>query len=232
MKSGMLTAMLCFLFACNGQRNHKTTSEIPNSALQLIEVITADSNAIHGKMQLFERADSISAWKLINSFAVVIGKNGLAADRIQNPIAQKIKHEGDGCSPAGIFSLSKIFSYNNLTDLQFPFKQVDENDLCVDDVTSLYYNLLIDDDTIALKDYTSFESMQRNDLQYEYGVWVNYNTSPQIAGAGSCIFLHIWKDENHGTSGCTAMEKENMLTLIHWMDEKKCPLLYQHVKQN
>lgn len=72
-----------------------------------------------------------------------------------------------------------------------PFEQVDVNDLCVDDINSQYYNLLIDDDTIINKDYTSFERMERKDMQYEYGVWVNYNTAPQVPGMGSCIFLHI-----------------------------------------
>ena len=64
--------------------------------------------------------------------------------------------------------------------------------------------------------------------QYEYGVWVNYNTNPQIPGNGSCIFLHIYKTPTTPTSGCTAMSKENMLKLIHWLNASKNPMLIQY----
>ena len=203
----------------------------PRESLQKIVVTTQTVTDTHGKMSLLERKDSSESWELVMSFEVVIGKKGFAFDSLQfnNLEYGHYKHEGDGCSPVGMFALGKIFSYHAIPDLKMPFEQVDINDLCVDDINSRYYNLLIDDDTIVQKDYKSFERMQREDLQYEYGVWVNYNTAPQISGSGSCIFLHIWKDKTHPTSGCTAMSKENMLKLIYWLDENKHPVLMQYV---
>ena len=62
--------------------------------------------------------------------------------------------------------------------------------------------------------------------QYELGVFVAHN-SERMKGAGSCIFLHIWKDANSGTAGCTAMEKTNMEKIFGWIDNKKNPVLIQ-----
>jgi L,D-peptidoglycan transpeptidase YkuD (ErfK/YbiS/YcfS/YnhG family) len=109
-----------------------------------------------------------------------------------------------------------------------PFVQVDTNFYCVDDSNSFYYNTLIVSDT-AQRNFNSFEYMKRPDALYEYGVWVLYNSQPVRAGDGSCIFLHIWRNENSGTAGCTAMARENIIKLIHWLDEKKKPVLVQVV---
>lgn len=206
--------------------------EAPDKSLQKIVVTTSNVNSSHGMMRLYERKDTAISWgNPVMSFEVVIGKNGFAFDSTQFEKLEfgHYKHEGDGCSPVGIFTLGKIFGYHDTSGLKMPYEQVDVNDLCVDDVNSKYYNLLIDDDTINPRDYKSYERMEREDLQYEYGVWVNYNTAPQLPGMGSCIFLHIWKNPSHPTSGCTAMSKENMLKLIYWLDEKKNPVLMQYV---
>jgi L,D-peptidoglycan transpeptidase YkuD (ErfK/YbiS/YcfS/YnhG family) len=112
--------------------------------------------------------------------------------------------------------------------LKMPFVQVDTNFYCVDDAASSYYNTLIKQDT-AKHNFNSFEYMKRNDDLYEYGVWILYNSDPVTAGNGSCIFLHIWRNENSGTAGCTAMAKENMLKLIHWLNKKRNPVLLQIV---
>lgn len=181
-------------------------------------------------MFLYERKKSNTAWKLADSFAIVVGRNGLAKDHRSSISFNNLptKKEGDGKSPAGIFPLGIVFSYHDLKGIKMPFKQVDTLCHCVDDTASSYYNTLIVADT-AKHPYNSFEYMKRNDDFYEYGVWVLYNSHPVVAGSGSCIFIHIWKDEHNGTTGCTAMTKENILKLIHWLNEKKHPVLLQVV---
>lgn len=181
-------------------------------------------------MYLWERADSKSPWHCVDTIQVSVGRNGLAP---ADTTISGHKREGDGCSPEGVFPLTRVFSYYAMSDLNMPFEQVDTNDLCVDDTTSVYYNTLIDRDTAQQHDYNSFEIMQRKDAQYTYGVWVDYNT-PAVAGNGSCIFLHIWSSPYHPTSGCTAMAESDMLKLIHWLDAEKFPVLYQHhlISQN
>ncbi len=231
-----LVYFFCIMIVCSCGTNRDLLSppvRIPG--LQKLEVVTPAFDATKGTMYIYERKDTLSDWINIKTIEVNVGRNGLAWDEnyvFKYASSEKIKHEGDGCSPAGVFTLGKIFSYYALNDLKMPFEQVDENDLCVDDTTSVYYNTLIDTDTVKQKDYKSFETMQRKDDQYAYGVWVNYNTGPVSPGNGSCIFLHIWKDPDTPTSGCTSMRKEDMLFLIDWLDAARQPVLIQYAKVN
>ncbi|HRG28515.1 MAG TPA: L,D-transpeptidase family protein [Chitinophagales bacterium] len=218
--------------ACNKPKNKPAAAvSYPVNGLQLIVVQTHDWSTTSGTMQLLERADTASDWRVVDTFDVMVGRNGMARDKNsswQQTTNDPIKQEGDGCAPSGIFSLGPVFSNHALDNLNMPFKQVNKSDLCVDDINSKYYNTLIDVDTILEKDFNSFEYMRRDDHQYEYGVWVHYNTNPQVPGNGSCIFLHIYKTPNTPTSGCTAMSKENMLKLIHWLNASKNPMLIQY----
>ncbi|MFN0274949.1 MAG: L,D-transpeptidase [Chitinophagales bacterium] len=197
---------------------------------QVIFITTPSWASTAGTASLYERKSTTRKWKCVASFAVTVGRNGLAWDnetKLPKYFTPKIKHEGDGNSPAGIFSLGPVFSYHTMENINMPFEQVDSNDLCVDDRHSIYYNQLVDADTLLKKDFSSFEFMKRKDQLYEFGVWVNYNSNPAKAGNGSCIFLHVWQNESSPTSGCTAMSRENMTSIIYWLDEKKNPVLVQ-----
>lgn len=230
-----LVIFLCFSLAASNTftQNINGFSSYLVHNKQVLFVTTPTATAIQGTMYLCERKNTRKAWKIKDSFAVVVGKAGLAKDANAKLAATDNlpqKKEGDGKSPAGVFPLGDVFSYHNINHLHMPFKQVDTLCHCVDDPSSVYYNTLIVADT-AKQSYNSFEYMKRKDDFYEYGVWVLYNSNPAKAGNGSCIFIHIWKDENSGTSGCTAMSKEYIIELIHWLDKKKNPVLLQVVKE-
>lgn len=68
--------------------------------------------------------------------------------------------------------------------------------------------------------------------RHELGIFVAYNSYPVTAGNGSCIFLHIWKDNATGTAGCTAMKKANLEKILNWLDPKKNPYLVQLTEDN
>ena len=199
---------------------------------QVLFVKTLSDSSIHGTMFLYERKNNHKSWKLKDSFNIVVGEHGLGKDATSfinlNNITQT-KYEGDGKSPAGVFKLGPVFSYHKLKKLHMPFVQVDTNFYCVDDYRSTYYNTLIRADTTQ-HNFNSFEYMKRTDSLYEYGVWVNYNINPVKATNGSCIFIHIWRNENSGTAGCTAMAKDNILELIYWLNKKRNPVLLQIVE--
>jgi D-alanyl-D-alanine dipeptidase len=69
--------------------------------------------------------------------------------------------------------------------------------------------------------------MLRPDGEYRWGVVVDHNTDPVTAGAGSCIFLHIWLGPGVGTTGCTAMSQEQLEGLLARLDPARRPLLVQ-----
>lgn len=204
----------------------------PKKSAQVLFVKTSNDSSTTGELFLYQRSNKKGKWKIVDSFHVTVGRSGLAWDEKSGLLPQSgavTKKEGDGKSPAGIFKLGPVFSYNKIDKIKMPFQQVDTTDICVDDAGSIYYNRLIDVDTLAYKDWNSFEYMHRNDALYEYGVWVQYNSDKIFAGKGSCIFLHVWNNNSTPTSGCTAMSKENMIKIIHWLDARKNPVLVQVV---
>ena len=233
MKHLMLLIVLCTTKSFAFSQTIESFNDHLANNNQVLFVKTSSYNSITGNMFLYERKNSNKNWKLVDSFEITVGRSGLAKD-ITTTISfdndAPVKHEGDGKSPSGIFQLGSVFSYYDIKNLHMPFVQVDTNFYCVDDVASSYYNTLVHADTVK-HNFNSFEYMRRKDSLYQYGVWVLYNSDPGHAGNGSCIFLHIWKNENSPTSGCTAMAKENMLKLIHWLDKKKNPVLLQMVEK-
>ena len=78
-----------------------------------------------------------------------------------------------------------------------------------------------------MKRWTSYERLKRKDSLYELGIVVRHNRNPIISGKGSAIFIHVWRNQNTGTLGCTAIEKASLLDLLNWLDPEKKPLLIQ-----
>ncbi len=204
-------------------------NSIKNSE-QAIVVTTKDWNVLQGAAQLFERANKNSAWKPIGkSFSVVVGKNGLgwSDDERMKAESEPHKREGDGKAPAGIFRLTSAFgSSAKPSFVKLPFTQLTETVECVDDSNSKQYNLIVDNKNVP-SDWTSSEKMLAVGAQYDLGVFVAHNSNPPEKQKGSCIFLHIWKSDSTGTAGCTAMKRENIETVLSWLDQKKNPVLIQ-----
>ncbi|MEJ2616138.1 MAG: L,D-transpeptidase family protein [Ignavibacteriaceae bacterium] len=201
---------------------------------QMILILTKNWEDSTGILFRYERNKLGEKWKEIgNAFPVSIGRNGLAwGTGLHGSILDEgpVKHEGDGKSPAGVFRLSKIFGYessDNIKWLNMPYIQVDSCVECVDDTNSIYYNTIIDDRTIKEKDWKSSEIMKLSDNEYEWGIFVENNSMPRIKGNGSCIFLHIWENDDIPTAGCSAMKEENLIKILHWLNINSSPVLVQ-----
>lgn len=205
-----------------------------SDAKQMILVTTPDWNAVQGKLQRFERASTKGKWRKVgDDVKIVVGRTGLAwgeglhdASVMQKD--QPVKREGDGKSPAGIFELTSAFgTIPDAFALKLPYTPLVESTECVDDVKSGKYNLIVDRYKVGDFDWKSSEKMLAVGEQYSLGVFVAHNSYPPQRGKGSCIFLHVWKDANSGTAGCTAMEKEDMAEILRWLDKSKTPVLVQ-----
>lgn len=208
---------------------------IPYSeSLQAIVVTTKDWSAIQGAAQIFERKNTRSNWQAVGkTFPVVVGANGMAWSDGLNELPSDtggrllMKTEGDGKSPAGIFALSTAFGTIEKNDkIKLPFTKLEQWTECVDDVKSSHYNSIVNRMQVGNFDWKSSEKMLEILPQYGLGVFVEHNRERQ-AGAGSCIFLHIWKDAATGTAGCTAMARADMETFFYRLDAKKNPVLIQ-----
>ncbi len=204
-----------------------------NKSEQCLVVLTDNWDATNGMVRAFERNKATGTWKDRGpAFPVVVGKKGLGQGLGLVAIEFKgapTKKEGDNKAPAGIFRLSSAFGYaprRSARWIRLPYVALSKETEGIDDPKSRYYTQLVDRSKIAHPDWRSSEQMLRKDVLYKWGVVVEHNARA-IRGAGSCIFLHIWKDSSSATAGCTAMREKDLVTLLRWLDPKRRPVLIQ-----
>jgi len=209
-----------------------------DGARQLIVVSTADWDASKGTLSRYERASADADWiPAGRSIPVVIGKKGMGWGLGLHGGALgpgPVKSEGDLKSPAGVYSLGTGFAYDPASlgfSPHLPVRRVWEETICVENADSKYYNVIVDKNQAADPDWRDPDNMLRKDDLYRYGVFVNHNSPNPRPGAGSCIFMHLWRGPDSHTAGCTAMTKESMLTLLRWLDAGKHPVLLQFPKE-
>ncbi|HEY3973422.1 MAG TPA: hypothetical protein VGM18_10480 [Candidatus Sulfotelmatobacter sp.] len=213
------------------------------ASTQMAVVTTADWNAVEGWLQRYDRAIPGAAWVPVGEpISVVVGKHGLGwgvgVVAIDYPkirdMSDPVKKEGDGTAPAGVFALGTSFGYATepLLGSKMPYLHLTASIECVDDPNSKYYNRVIDRSAVS-PDWNSSEHM-RSIGEYRWGIVIDHNgivtdvkSHPPVPGAGSCVFLHIWRGPGQGTAGCTAMPQIDLETLLTWLDPKRKPLLLQ-----
>ena len=201
---------------------------------QLVLVICDTWDATRAELQCYARTKIGQRWTPIGErIPVSLGRTGLAWGRgLQGdpPLAGPLKREGDGKAPAGIFELPLAFGYapkGQAADIKLPYLPLTAGVVGVDDPQSTHYNQIVQVDQVRNKDWDSAEIMRRSDDLYEWGVIVNHNPSPAVPGAGSCMFLHVWRGPDTPTAGCTAMSRAQMVRLATWLDPSAKPLLVQ-----
>lgn len=130
------------------------------------------------------------------------------------------KREGDGHTPAGLYALPFAFGYAPTIVSAMPYRESTADIIWVDDPSAPDYNRWT---TRSASQAKSFEVMRRDDGQYEIGLVIAYNMEPPTPGAGSAIFLHVWKAPGAFTSGCVAVEKGTLDVLLARLDPAKEP---------
>lgn len=204
---------------------------------QIVLVIAPNETSITAEMQLLNWDKSQNKWiKAVPAFPVTLGRTGMSWGKGLHPSEWNMapmKKEGDGKAPQGIFGISSFFGYKAQNELPFepklPYLQAKNNTFCVDDVNSSFYNKITDD---SKKDWNSAENMLRTDNLYELGAVVDYNTQNIEKGAGSCVFIHIWRAADKATAGCTAMQKDKIIAVFSQLDAKNHPVLVQMTQAN
>jgi L,D-peptidoglycan transpeptidase YkuD (ErfK/YbiS/YcfS/YnhG family) len=225
-----LYCLLLLAMSCQAPTPNPYLNAVPLDSEQLILVRAEGHSAVGATLQRYEKQNG--QWQAVGGpWPVVVGKKGLSwgaslQDKI--PAGATRKQEGDSRAPIGIYRLGRVFGYaEQAPDVFMPYLAVTPDWLCVDDARSRYYNAVLDSAKVPESDWQSAEHMLREDSLYRWGITVEYNTSPTVPGEGSCIFLHLWKGTGEGTEGCTAMAESDLLTLIHWLEQSKNPLLVQ-----
>ena len=170
--------------------------------------------------------------KLIKNIDEVwIGRNGV--------IEPEKAIEVDDKTPLGLYNLGVGFGMHDL-DINYPYFKVQDNDYWVDDYKSSHYNYMvrIGEDIHNFgyhyiisedeKDFESAEHLKDYEMQYEYSVFIEFNSDGQIDengignNKGSAIFLHCFGLKGY-TGGCVAVSRENMEFIMNFLDRDKHP---------
>lgn len=186
---------------------------------QHLVAVVDSAGDVRGRLFRFERVDG--TWARIGEpIPIVVGRNGIGP-----------KREGDGRAPRGIFPLGPAFGYAPTPPdgLNIPYRPMAPGTVCVDDPASSDYNRIVAAGDQA-GEWQSAEPMRRDlshgDDLYQLGVVVEYNRQ-RAPGAGSCIFLHVWRNGESPTAGCTAMPEDRLRELLAWLRRDAEPLLFQ-----
>jgi len=58
------------------------------------------------------------------------------------------------------------------------------------------------------------DRMTRGDGLYDACVVTDHNAAPVIPGAGSAIFVHLWRKPRHPTAGCIAFRRRDLWWIL------------------
>ncbi len=137
-----------------------------------------------------------------------VGINGLARTR----------HEGDGTTPIGTFALGPTV-YGTAADpgVRFRYHRLACGDWWDEDPSSPTYNTFrhVRCGTVPAFRRAS-EALWLGGRAYTLLAFLDYNTAPVVAGAGSAIFLHA--DKGGPTNGCISLplpDLARVLTALH-----------------
>lgn len=199
--------------AMEGDPDLLSTSE------QHLVAVVEEPGSIRGRLFRYERREG--RWRTVGTpVPIVVGRSGVGP-----------KREGDGRSPRGVFPLGFAFGYREAppVDTDLAYRPLPPESVCVDDPDSDRYNQIVFEPGPGA-DWESAEAMRRDlahgDDLYALGVTVEYNPDA-TPGAGSCIFLHIWRSPESPTAGCTAMPEEDLRSMLGWLQPRRRPILVQ-----
>jgi L,D-peptidoglycan transpeptidase YkuD (ErfK/YbiS/YcfS/YnhG family) len=193
---------------------------------QLVVATAPSWDAFEGSAQRFERAGG--AWKAVGKpWAVLYGKRGLAWGLGIHGQEEAGLHkvENDGRSPAGIFRIGTVYTYDSALPAgsDYPFHTVTAADAWIDDGTHPQYNQHVIVDPKNPPPWYVKQRMRLGDFAYRWLVEVRHNSDPPVPGKGSAIFFHLRRAPHRPSTGCTVMAEPDLTTLIRWLRAEAKP---------
>ncbi|MEM9198014.1 MAG: L,D-transpeptidase family protein, partial [Pseudomonadota bacterium] len=117
------------------------------------------------------------AWFQGRRFTCAIGRGGIRWE----------KREGDGATPAGVFGLRAIYLRRDRR--AGPWQAIGPQLRWSDDAADPQYNAPFR----SFAPTHSAERLRRPDPIYDYVAALDHNWPDPMPGAGSAIFLHVWR---------------------------------------
>lgn len=210
-------------------------AQVPADSSQAILGIADGWNSSSVTLSMVEK-NAQGRWvRVLGPFPGRLGKNGLVwgLGLHGNPRGASVKREGDGRSPAGVFALGGLWVTAKepvARHASLPLVRVGPNDLWVSDASMpKLYNRHVRLDHPASTPWERREQMRQNDYPHSIKLLICHNTQERrggpVAGAGSSIFFHIWRNNGVSpTAGCTSMAETHLRALIRRLDPARRPV--------
>lgn len=203
--------------------------EITKDTKQLILGIADNWDSSYVKLTHYERGLR-GNWKIEGTWNGRLGRNGLAwgIGLHDIPAGAKLKREGDGRTPAGIFDISHgAYGYASTIRKKsnLPYHQITTRSLWYEDTSSPRYNSF---QLLGHEPRSTAEKkaqMRQGDYAHALKLFISHNAPPRAQpGFGSAIFFHIWREGGgKPTAGCTTMAEQNLKAMISRIDPSKNP---------
>jgi L,D-peptidoglycan transpeptidase YkuD (ErfK/YbiS/YcfS/YnhG family) len=135
-------------------------------------------------------------------FPCIIGRSGRG----------RIKREGDGQTPVGVFELRQgFYRADRMAKPKsgLALRQMHRNDGWCEVSASCFYN-----QHVKLPFRDGHETMWRDDEAYDVVFATSHNERPRVQGFGSAIFFHLTRAASNVTAGCVAVSKPDMLKIL------------------
>jgi len=193
---------------------------------QLLVSIAPDWDSTMGRMVGMERTRD--GWKVTyGPVPVLYGKHGLAwgRGRFGQGEQGREKVERDGRTPAGVFAIGKVYTYDKALPkgADFPYHTVTEADAWIDDPSLPLYNRHVAVDLKNPPPWFEKEKMRHGDFAYRWLVEIRHNADDPVPGKGSAIFFHIRRGVTRPSVGCTTMAEKDIVGMMRWLKESRKP---------
>ena len=144
-----------------------------------------------------------------------VGKSGIMHDRRRNT----------NTSPAGFWAIGTAFGNEAPPEgMKLPWRQVTPNSDWVCDDQSPYFNTWQERGNPGLIPWSDdVEHLEDYPTQYAWACVIEFNRPPDVVPDRGCaIFLHCART---GTGGCVGLRREDMLSVLKWLDTEKNPYI-------
>ncbi|UPH72070.1 L,D-transpeptidase family protein [Abyssibius alkaniclasticus] len=121
------------------------------------------------------------------------------------------RREGDGITPIGRFELRALWYRADRVAPRciLPQHKIAPHHGWSDDENDPAYNR-----QITLPHRYHHEKLWRDSPVYDLVGVMDYNLNPVVAGAGSAVFLHVWRGADMPTEGCVALARDDLLHVL------------------
>ncbi|MDF2231176.1 L,D-transpeptidase family protein [Albimonas sp. CAU 1670] len=120
--------------------------------------------------------------------------------------------EGDGITPLGVHRLESVLWRADRRVRPagpLPVQPIGPAQGWSDDPADPLYNR-----RVPWPHCHSAERLRRADRLYDLVAITDFNRRPPVAGAGSAIFLHVWKRPRKWTAGCVAFRAQDLAWIL------------------